>query len=212
MRTRDVWVALVGGSVIYVAMAACSASKDEITWGGHGGQGGTGQSVAASGKGSGILDPVPEASADPVNGSRLKAKYRTAEDGAKEYLPYFWYDSERQTDCAFGPSADGKERCIPSPASSAGVYFADPSCAQPLAHGLACTYPPPKYATSYDGATCPATSRIYVLGTTTSPAKIYAKSGASCVDLGAPSPAFSYYELGAEVPPASFVAGTVQHD
>src|SRR5690349_16994423 len=114
MKVRDVGVCLVGGAMVYVAMAACSAGGS--TTGGHSGgvtRLGGGQGGGASGAGpsagqggdSGVFDaltnPVPPASADPTSGSRLKPKYRVAEDGAKEYFAGLWYDSQRAEDCSF---------------------------------------------------------------------------------------------------------------
>lgn len=212
-----------------MAMAACTGAEHATSSGGGeaghiagaGGLGATGQGGAghggAGGKDAGIwdvlTDPVPEASADPVSGSRLKATYRIADDGAKAYLPYIWYDSARGEDCAFALAADGKERCLPNHYVFA-TYYQDPACTQLLATAspqtAACL---PKYAASIDDVACPGSAtHIYSAGASVNPPKIYGKSGNMCFDEGAPIPTLTYYQVGAEIPPSSFVAGAVQHD
>src|SRR5215212_7630887 len=102
MRTHDIYRMLTGGCMVYVALAACNAAEHR------------GKPPGSNGKdGSGFVDPVPSAKADPTNGARLKAKVRTGEDGTKEYISGIWYDAERQEECAFTTAADGKERCMP---------------------------------------------------------------------------------------------------
>jgi hypothetical protein len=127
MRTTDIYKSLVGAGVVYVAVAACSGAE-------HAGGGGA-CGHGAGGNDSGIIDPVPKACADPVSGSRLKAKYRVAEDGSKEHLPGAWYDSMRGEDCVFLHASDGKERCLPVFRGQVS-YYTDPACSVPVAERL----------------------------------------------------------------------------
>lgn len=221
MRTRDVGVAMVGGCAIYVAMAACSAAgrpESAIVGGGQGtaaagGAGGSGMS--ASSMMGPIIDPVPPAKADPVSGSRLKAKFRAAEDGSKEFLPYLWYDSELQVDCIFAVASDGLERCLPSAGGTLG-YFLDATCTQPLA--IFPTGCPPRFARRQEvvAVACGGAVQAYlyeIKGPELKPTMLFYKpAGGTCGAGGPPIAAYSYYALGLEMPASSFVAGTVQHE
>jgi len=186
---------------------------------GSGGQSGSGQGGMAQGGNGGmdagiwdvLTDPVPDASADPVSGSRLKAKYRSGDDGSKAYLPYLWYDSQRQEDCQFTAAADGKERCLPTLGAASAYFFSDAACTQLLASdSTGCT---PKYALSYESS-CPSVylAHLYPVGAMVNPPTLYIMSGGSCVSAGSPLFGYTYFKLGAELPPASFVGSTVQND
>jgi hypothetical protein len=56
------------------------------------------------------------------------------------------------------------------------------------------------------------TTHVYNLGAPISPASIYEKSGSSCVSGGPPLSEYSYYQVGAEIPAASFVGSTIGVD
>jgi hypothetical protein len=190
---------LAGSFLIYMALAACNAAE-------HAGARPTSRGEG----GGGMTDPVPSAKADPTSGSRLKAKYRTGEDGSKEYLSSLWYDSERQEDCTFATAADGKERCMPSSQATI-TFFADAACMQPLAVGSAACAP--KYAMTFEQSTCSAAVvRIYSIGATTTPAKLYVSANGTCINAGPADPASVYYHVGAEVLAASFVGSAVQYE
>lgn len=199
MRTRDVYKMLAGACLIYTALAACNAAE-------HAGARPTSRGEGGSGMG----DPVPSAKADPTSGSRLKAKYRTADDGSKEYLSSLWYDSERQEDCTFATAADGKERCMPSSQATI-TFFADEACKQPLAVGSASCAP--KYALTFEPSTCSSpVVHVYSIGATTSPSKLYVSANGTCINAGPADATSVYYQVGAEVAASSFVGATVQHD
>jgi hypothetical protein len=196
---RDIYTMLAGGCMIYVALAACNGAESAGERRSSGGQGG-----------AGLLDPVPSAKADPASGSRLKAKYRTGDDGSKHYLSGTWYDSERQEDCVFETAGDGKERCLP-PSQSTITLFADAECKQPMAVGSAACAP--KYAVMPEASSCgSALLRLFSIGATITPAKVYVSAGGTCFDAGPADPNAAYYQVGAEVPASSFVGSTVQHD
>jgi hypothetical protein len=228
MKVRDVGVCLVGGAMVYVAMAACSAGGSTTT-GSHAGGGvtrlgGGGQGGGASGAGpsagqggdSGVFDaltnPVPSASADPTSGSRLKPKYRVADDGAKEYLAGLWYDSQRGEDCSFATAADGVERCLPQGAGFG--FYGDMGCTMPIAavqSGCAA----PKYAVHTVATACgdDLGVHVYAAGAPATLTTVYAQSGHSCFAAGTASASgYTYYSVGAEVAATSFVAAATKHD
>ncbi|WP_437821604.1 DUF7481 family protein [Sorangium sp. So ce1078] len=157
------------------------------------------------------MDPVPNASANPESGSRLKARYRATEDGGKAYDPGWWYDSERRETCAFVVAGDGQERCLPlsSPSASVGVYFSDARCSVPIAaYTAGC---PPKYVVSSTvlNGECGAVAlrtRIFAVGPRFTDT-LYYGSASSCATIAA-SDTYDYYAIGDEIPPTSFVAGS----
>lgn len=202
MRARDIYKMLAGACVIYVALAACNASKPG---GGH-----SNSNNSRGSGGGGVTDPVPSAKADPASGSRLKAKYRVGDDGSKEYLAGVWYDAERQEDCTFATGADGKEHCMPTSQVTV-TFYADSMCKKPLAVGTAACAP--KYAVNFEPSSCSATvARIYSIGAQMTPSNLYVNANGTCFNAGSPDANAVYYEVGAEVPPSSFVASSLQHD
>jgi len=64
----------------------------------------------------------------PVNGTRLRASWFQAREGARIFLELT--DSTTGAACLEAPAADGQVRCLPRSGSSA---FADPDCTQPAA-------------------------------------------------------------------------------
>ncbi|APR86455.1 Hypothetical protein A7982_11804 [Minicystis rosea] len=222
MKLRDVALCLVGGSIMYVSMAACAGRPSgqsssgmtvhQGTGGSTPGTGGSGNTIPDSGIGDALTDPVGSAHAEPTPGSRLKPKYRVGDDGAKEYLAGLWFDSQRNEDCSFALAADGKTRCLPQ--GTEFRYFADASCETPMVLlQNACSAP--KYAVSNTDAACgldPSAIHVYAVDQPTTPAMIYGKSGGSCFAIGPSASEYLYYTVGAEVPASAFVAATVAHD
>jgi hypothetical protein len=157
-----------------------------------------------------MTDPVPDASADPVSGTRLKAKYRSGSDGSKGYIPSLWYDSQRQEDCAFAVAGDGVERCIPSGLSV--VAFSDAACTQAIAmDSTGCVT---KYAIQRDrpaGCNTVGPTRIFELGAKSTATNIYLQAGTQCISTMAPAGS-ALYAVGAEVPPTAFLEGTIKTD
>ncbi|WP_437527443.1 hypothetical protein WME79_42810 [Sorangium sp. So ce726] len=173
---------------------------------GNGGNGGFG----------GFMDPVPDASADPMSGSRLKARYRTTEDGAKVYDTTRWFDSTRREICAFYLAADGQERCLPglvdaSIATPISGYFAESSCTKEVVmYKKGCT---PKYAynTAQSDAACDALTnriRMFSVGERLSGTTIYIPNSAGACTAVTANSAYDYFPLGDEIPPSAFVAAT----
>ena len=213
--------------MIYVAMAACATGTTGTisplsngTGGGASTSKGTGGAGGAGGGGlldSGIMDalmdPVATAAADPISGTRLKARFRLATDGAKEYLPGTWYDSLRSEECAFTTAADGQERCLPD-GSSASV-FADSACTMPiLLTQTGCAAP--LYAITIDGASCSTPlglTHVLAVGASVSPSALYVQAGGSnCITIGSPPSGYTLSSVGAEIPASSFVSATEGHD
>jgi hypothetical protein len=174
--------------------------------------------LAGQGGLGGIMDPVPDANAEPKSGTRLKARMLIGEDGSRQWN-YGWHDSQRDEDCTFTLASDGVMRCLPMTAAASAVgsgYFADAACSQPLAFVAVVgpcngnTQKPPKSAYRA-GPLCGATYsyEIYEVGAAFDGATIYVKSGASC--LSTPTPAsYAYYALGTQVPASSFVGAIEQ--
>ncbi|HEU4411193.1 MAG TPA: hypothetical protein VFS43_38425 [Polyangiaceae bacterium] len=223
---------LLGGAVVYVAMAAQAAGcasevGPDVGPLGSGGQGGalvaggfggapggpSGEAgaVATAGEGGsgGIFNPVP--AADAKSGTRLKARAYRGADGS-EQPTFTWQDTERNEECSFRVAADGKVRCLPSAAVSAS-YFADAGCTIPAyftATPIGCV-PPPAYlfanaeTCSPDGA---AGVRVFERGAP--PISIYGGKPGACVVLYATIPGgFVVYGAGAEVPASAFVEASI---
>ncbi|WP_438039928.1 hypothetical protein [Sorangium sp. So ce128] len=234
MRMRDVVSALLGGGAIYLAMAACAASEraspahqaqQNAGGSGQGAEGGANAQQAAGGSGThgnagnggggGFMDPVPDASAAPVSGSRLKARYRTTDDGAKVYDPSIWFDSERRELCVFLVAADGRERCVPYSGSvrmtSKSNYFADSNCTQPVVISTqkGCA---PEYAQELFSSTTacePAIRwRFFSIGARLDLTSTYVLDSAGACKAQTASTTVDYFALGDEIPPSSFVAST----
>lgn len=232
MKSSEIGRALLGAAVVYVAMAACTGAERAGSGGAGGhtianssaggatGHGGAGvQSGGHGGQGgawdSGILDvltdPVPDAAADPISGSRLKAKFRMGDDGSKAYLPYVWFDSQRNEDCSFVTAADGKERCLPIQGYNASISYLDAACTQPVAVGSpGCA---PTYAVEIGYLTCSTLQyHLYPAGAAIQlPLKLYAKSGNVC-SAKMPDPSYAYFQAGAEIAAGSFVGSSIGHD
>jgi hypothetical protein len=213
MKLRDIALTLVGSSLLYVAMAACSSGGGSGTTSGigpHAGDGGG--SPGDGGLIDVIMNPVPDASAEPQSGTRLKAVYRVADDGSKEFVPGAWFDTMRQENCSFVRAADGKDRCLPQGLGASA--FSDSACTKPIvatASGCAA----PKYALGAVEDTCsegPSGLRVFAVGAVTTPATIYVQSGSQCFPAGAASTGATYYEVGAEIPASSFTAAATKHD
>lgn len=185
------------------------------------GKGGAGGIFDAGAIFDALTDPVSPANADPVSRKRLKAKYRTGDDGSKEYLGNAWYDSGRNEDCSFALAADGKERCLPGKPVTDFVSIAGATVvANPAFKDAACSVPI-FWITNIDPSCMQAGFTVRV-------------AASSCgavawqvVQVGAPIT--EWYNLnagvcsnyqnqgptryeGIEVAPSAFVSATIDHD
>ena len=159
------------------------------------------------------MNPVPDAAADPIDGSRLKARYRVADDGSKEYLSGVWFDSQRNEVCTFTTAADGTERCLPD--GVVATVFSDAACTMPVLMTVTgCAGPP--YALTVDGASCGnpvGVTHVLSVGAGVTPSNLYVQAGGSnCISIGPPPSGYTYSSVGAEIPATSFVAATLGHD
>lgn len=112
----------LGSLLVYVAMASCVASEKAVTLAstssGGGGTAGASGSGGVGGVG-GVMDPVPDASAEPIaepffkSGTRLKLQYLTGEDGSRLLVAQAFYDSSLQAYCLLQEAPDGVVRCMP---------------------------------------------------------------------------------------------------
>jgi hypothetical protein len=155
----------------------------------------------------GAMNPVPDASAQEMGGSRLKARYYLGDDGSKQFAG--WYDTQRKENCTFGSAADGTLRCLPAVSATAvGSYYSDAGCSKPLAT-IACGAAAPKYAYSYsyNTAGCLVGPSLAPVGSRFTSATIYIGSAGTCTATTTPASA-DWYEVGSSLDPSAFVRAT----
>jgi hypothetical protein len=133
------------------------------------------------------------------SGSRVQVRVVSGPAGERQSGGF--HDTQLGADCTFSVAADGKLRCLPT-MGLVGTYYADPSCAQPLAWGA---YGPAQYAASSDPTRC-APSQYYSLASSYA-GSVYLKSGSSC--FVGNSPPSLLYLVGAAVAVDRFAEGTV---
>jgi len=174
------------------------------------------------------LAPAP--SNEYGNGTRLRARVlRTiGSDGSHGRTLVGWYDGQRKEECEFTPASDGTTRCMPTVIDYAEGYR-DASCTAPyvrIAKGATLpkyveleTLPVPTADPSKPIGAMSETSprRIAPIGTEIpEPTTTYGHEDGKCVkravydDGDAIEPWGTTYTVGAEIPPAEFVAGTVE--
>lgn len=158
-------------------------------------------------------------------GNRLKGKFYLGADGAKQYKPGIWYDSELEIDCEFKLASDGKTRCLPIVSSSV-IRYQDKECTKPLVRydrvtpPLGCPFSPtPEYIIVYEefptGCPNPVSeyppARVYLLGAASgAPATYLVAASGDC--QGNSGLGTSTWQLGEEVPASSFVEITEEVD
>lgn len=155
--------------------------------------------------------PIAEAQA-AESGTRLKARWQVAEDGARQFV-FQWHDSLRGETCSFTTAADGVLRCLPSTYAALTAYTND-SCTQ-RAFGFAPTCgnaSTPNTALVFEQANCGTLYRAFELGAAVSSTGLYVISGASCISTGSTYAAYTFHLAGAEIAPGNFVAATEQID
>jgi phage-related tail fiber protein len=141
------------------------------------------------------------------SGSRIKARMLVTPDGAKSFLA--WRDTQRNEDCEFLPTADGKYRCLPGSMNSAwlGGLYSDSGCTVPLAQGLACS------TISYlrTGSVCLTAFDVRIFHAIPWTGTAYytlSSSGCSSANQIAPNSSLSYFIAGAEIPLTEFQSAT----
>lgn len=153
---------------------------------------------------------------DPTtSGTRLTANQATylGDDGAV-YKPtsYAFHDTTLGVDCYMRPASDGLGRCLPVSGVFGGSTwgFEDSACTIPVglfSSPAACPVAIPSYAVVTVTDSCGTFYRIHQVGSEV--ATIYQNSGGPCI-VGTKMAGYTYVQMGAEVPPATFVAFTLQ--
>jgi hypothetical protein len=140
-----------------------------------------------------------------------------------------WYDSLRQEDCVFERAGDGKLRCLPVGALDWYFgYYADPQCTMGIAifgqtpPGCALTLSKYVVLTETNGqpvgvceeSPAVSTKRIFLLGQPMSspPPGVWRMQGGTCQNQGVNPIGEILFNVGAEVPPDSFVGATPMVD
>lgn len=146
-----------------------------------------------------------------ASGSRLKARWRTGEDGSTSFDG--WQDSTLETTCTYRIAADGIERCLPSGSNVRGsiVHYADAACTDAFADlgvGAPCD---PAYITDNSVKLLLCREDVYkVVGAISIVDPAYQKDAdGSCVQT-APEP-LPVLDL-EHIPPETFAASSVAID
>jgi hypothetical protein len=160
---------------------------------------------------AGQLEPdaaVHEFAADYASGSRLHAKLRVTDDGARAFLG--WYDSERAADCAFRRASDGLTRCMPFSPDTTTHTFSDPQCTQPvlLLNVERCEPALPAFVSVDTYSVCDTIATLVyprenkLAGSVT----VYSDDGSGCMGREIDPLRQEAYGVGEAIDPASFVA------
>lgn len=180
---------------------------------GVGDRGATGGSGSSGGSSGAIMDPVPEASADPVSGTRLKAVYVEGSDGSKAYYGGSWFDSELGVNCVTLTAADDRIRCMPPGGlnPSAG-YYEDALCTVGAPAGPCASIAQEVYIlTEAVGDTCSTRYHYRPFRRGAQLSTVYGIRSGACVAVDLPI-GWTAYAHGSEMPPSSFVEITMRHD
>ena len=173
-----------------------------------------------------LTDPVPKAGADTTqSGTRLKASYYVGSDGSKTF--FTMHDSQLNVDCGFVTASDGTTRCMPlANAVNVGQFFSDSGCSQALAYTSTACSTTTHYAIQYlsNSGGCGYSYHAYTVsgafagtvynGTPSSCTALSSAADASAYsrDLATAFSTYSFYAIGSELPPSTFVQATVQTD
>lgn len=153
----------------------------------------------------------------PISDARLKARYRVADGGAREYIPGAWFDSTLGVDCSFQRAADGVDRCMPAmrPIGLQNIGYLDDTCTQAVAF-----YTPtnggcaPEFEAGYAAKNdniCPASLHVFALGPVEVPLSLYLPFNGCTKSLAGPN-SFIAQPILSEVAPATFAGSTMAHD
>jgi len=156
------------------------------------------------------------------DGSRLKGIWEQALGAPRRWVG--WYDTALDTPCTFQyPAAPYRSHlpgdvqyCVPTSSTFSSFddnyFFADAGCTQPVTTGASCDG---RFATwhplNYDVNDCAQASRIFRTGATVALTPAYYRNEmGACVQLDAPSPGTTWFEVGDEVPLATLVGATIE--
>jgi len=201
----------MGGRATSSGGTTAPDAMNDAGWGGA-----SGSYIDTAGVFGTMMDPVPDASAEPAtDGSRLKAIYQVGSDGSRQQQ-YNWWDSARDEECSFTAFADGSTRCVPSSGASGGSFFSDSGCATPLfvvATASQCQGAgTAKYAWGTGAISCGvfAYSGLYSLKSVV-PAQVFQGTPSACTATAASTSALYTFYTGTQIPLSSFVSATKEH-
>ena len=166
--------------------------------------------VCGSCKDEGI-NPVPGPSIGYQTGSRLRARVRSSQPGARMLAG--WHDTTLGADCTFVPTEDGETRCAPS---GAQVLFLDQLCQSPIGVVSTDCGAPPRFAsaTFESSVACAGAVRAFRVGDEiTLPSRhVYVGGGASgaCLRATELDPSAVAYGLD-PIAPSELVKATLSH-
>ena len=116
----------------------------------------------------------------------------------------------RQENCSYQTASDGATRCLPSAnANASNGYFSDAGCTVKLGLVAGCADQTPYAQVTSISPTCGSiVVKLYAKGAQYG-GQVYSGNTTSCsvISLG---PSFTFFQLGAEIPPDSFVQATEQ--
>lgn len=140
----------------------------------------------------------------PSDGTRLKARWLETPDGQRSFAG--WYDSLLQIDCTIARLADGELRCMPRGLSDGSTVFADAACLRRAVISPRGSCETERYAHDSDSSDpCQPHFKVYVLGERETAREFFLKRETTCSAAFRVSTGLAFQELGAELPPATFV-------
>jgi hypothetical protein len=179
-----------------LSVAGCSVTGESIKQDAHGNNADGGKSSSNdSSKTAGV-----------ESGSRLKARFQKGSDGSKAFAG--WRDTERDEDCSFMKTGDGRAHCLPT-AAYAISYFSDQNCTQPLVMtSKGCN--PPGYAYEQQAAACTGggVAGLRKVGGRFTGQTVYTGNATRCTGMAASSLTGTYdlYALGEKLSLDDFVS------
>jgi hypothetical protein len=208
--------------ILAVWLLGCSgAAGDNGHDGVDGAQGANGQDGADGADGAdgtdgqdGAPGPAGPAGQDAAaSGSRLKARWQFAEDGARSFVGF--YDTEKSVPCAFLRAADSILRCLPAYVPTYTLYV-DQLCTERAIYTPFKGCPLLPYVLGPAEFTCalePA-YEVYPVGAQIDPATsmFYAFDVSMMCVPTVPPGGFDIYSAGPAVAPSEFVAATIEQD
>ncbi len=178
--------------------------------GGSATKGGTANAAAgteAAGQGSGGdgASSMTDVTDGWSSGRRLRAVLDVA---GTAKLFKLWHDDKLGLDCAFAPDSEGVERCLPA-LQRGYTSYGDPKCTKPVAvFGAEDEVTPFALAPTYAYECGKGSDYVEVGATATGVTSLYNSSSGSCLASGTVVGTQIIKQLGAVVPPSTFVAAS----
>lgn len=134
----------------------------------------------------------------------MRRRQLVGSDGTVANVTSGLHDSLRGVDCGLQRAADGVTRCLPTGIPYyGGYYYSDANCTSPLVDYGSC-YAKPSYAYAYS-ATCGETTWIIRQVDAEYTGQVYYGTPPTYCTTIARLANMTYYHLGPEVSPTSFV-------